>query len=146
MSLAIVPCSLRDANAFVAQHHRHHKPDRGHKFSVALAEDGKIVAVAIVGRPKARHSDDGLTLEVTRLASDGTKNACSMLYGAAWRVAKALGYRRLLTYTLSSEPGTSLRASGWRCCGPAGGGSWSSPSRPRTDKHPLEEKTKWEAA
>ena len=100
-----MPCSLREANAFVAQHHRHHKPDRGHKFSVALAQDGKTVAVAIVGRPKARHSDDGQTLEVTRLASDGTKNACSMLYGAAWRVAKALGYRRLLTYTLGSEPG-----------------------------------------
>jgi hypothetical protein len=102
-------------------------------------------AVCIVGRPVARHNDDGATLEVTRVASDGCPNACSCLYGASWRAAKALGYGRLITYILESEAGTTLKASGWRLVGKRGGGSWSVPSRPRVDKHPLQKKFLWEA-
>jgi hypothetical protein len=123
MGLTVVPCDFSDACAFVSRHHRHHKPPIGHKFSLAVVdEDGEIRAVCVVGRPVARGNDDGMTLEVTRLASDGCRNACSCLYGAAWRAAKALGYRRLVTYILSDEPGTSLKASGWRCLGERGGG------------------------
>lgn len=98
-----------------------------------------------MGRPVARHNDDGWTCEVTRVATDGCKNACSALYGAAWRAAKALGYRRLITYTLASEPGTSLRAAGWRVIGQVKGRSWWTPTRPRFDKHPTLDKIAWEA-
>jgi hypothetical protein len=121
--LNVVPCHLDEAKAFVAQHHRHHKPPVGHKFSLAVAdEDGKVRAVCIVGRPVARMLDDGMTLELTRLASDGCPNACSCLYGAAWRAAKALGYGRLITYILDDEPGVTLKAAGWKCLGQRGGG------------------------
>ena len=100
----------------------------------------------MVGRPVARMLNDGATLEVNRLCTDGTPNACSMLYGAAWRAAKALGYRRLITYTLPEEGGASLRASGWRLVGLRGGGSWGRESRPRTDVAGLTgKKTLWEA-
>ena len=143
--LVITPLPLDEANAFVARHHRHHGPVRGYKFALAVSiVDGPICGVAIVGRPVARVLDDGLTLEVTRVATDGTRNAASMLYGACRRAAFALGYRRLVTYTLPSERGSSLRASGWRVIGEAGGGSWSCPSRPRVDKHPTQPKIRWE--
>jgi hypothetical protein len=146
--LAVVPCPLDEANAFVKQHHRHHGKAVGHRFSLAVADEaGEVRGVAIVGRPVARMLDDGWTLEVTRVAvRDGSPNACSALYAAAWRAARALGYRRLVTYTLDTEPGTSLRAAGWRLVGEAGGGPWSRPSRPRVDKHPLQGKFRWEAA
>ena len=98
----------------------------------------------MVGRPVARHSDDGWTLEVTRLATDGAPNACSSLYGAAWRVCREMGYSRCITYILADEPGTSLKASGWKCLGERGGGSWSCKSRPRVDKHPLQRKLMFE--
>lgn len=103
--------------------------------------------VAIVGRPVARLLDNGWTLEVNRVCTDGARNACSMLYGAAWRAAKALGFRRLITYTLPEEGGASLRASGWYCVGERGGGTWDRPnnSRPRVDKHPTQVKLLWEA-
>lgn len=140
----IVPCELDEANAFVAQTHRHHRPVIGHKFSIALAECEKVVGVAIVGRPVARMLNDGFTLEVTRLATDGTKNACSKLYAAAWRTAREMGYKRLVTYILDTESGTSLRAAGWRCVGQAGGGSWSRGNRPRVDKHPTQGKIRFE--
>src|SRR5262249_26402395 len=118
----------------------------GHKFSLAVCDDDRVIhGVAIVGRPIARALDDGLTLEVTRVATDGTKNACSALYGACRRAAFALGFKRIGTYILVSEPGTSLKAAGWKCLGEAGGGSWSVPSRPRVDKHPLQAKLRWEA-
>jgi hypothetical protein len=144
--LSVVPCHLDEAKAFVAQHHRHHKPPVGHKFSLAVADEaGKVRAVCIVGRPVARMLDDGMTLELTRLASDGCPNACSCLYGAAWRAAKALGYGRLITYILDDEPGVTLKAAGWKCLGQRGGGSWSVPSRPRVDKHPLQKKLLWQA-
>lgn len=144
--LFIVPLHFREAVLFVQKHHRHHRSPVGHKFSLAAADESDVVrGVCMVGRPVARCNDDGWTLEVTRLASDGCANACSCLYGAAWRAAKALGYRRLITYILDDEPGTSLKASGWRCIGERGGGSWSCKSRPRVDKHPLQKKILWAA-
>lgn len=100
--------------------------------------DDKIVGVAIVGRPVSRHRDDGVTLEITRLCTDGTRNACSFLYGACARAAFALGFKRIGTYILASENGASVKAAGWRLIGETPGRSWSVPSRPRVDTHPLE--------
>ena len=131
--LDVVPISLDEANAFVQARHRHHQPVVGHKFSIAVAEGEKVRGVAIVGRPVARGNDDGWTLEVSRCCTDGAPNACSMLYGAAWRAASALGYRRLITYTLPSEGGASLRGAGWKLLGQRGGGNWNTPARPRID-------------
>lgn len=143
--LSIAPCTLTDANALVDRLHRHHPPVVGHKFSLAVVDDaGMVRGACIVGRPVSRVLDDGWTAEINRLVTDGCENACSALYAAAWRTAKAMGYRRLLTYILESEPGISLRAAGWRLVGPAGGGSWNTPSRPRIDAHPLERKQRWE--
>ncbi|WP_396654965.1 XF1762 family protein [Microbacterium foliorum] len=143
--LHIRTITLRDANTFIHQQHRHHKPVTGHKFSLSVIDDeGRVRGVATIGRPVARHRDDGATVEVTRVATDGCPNACSALYGAAWRAAKALGYERLGTYTLVSEPGTSLRAAGWRQVHVVRGRSWSAPSRRRHDAHPLEDKVLWE--
>lgn len=143
--LHIIPCELDEAQKFVKTHHRHHGKVTGHKFSVACCtEDEVIRGVAIVGRPVSRHLDDGWTLEVIRLATDGTPNACSCLYGASRRAAFALGFRRLVTYILDTEPGTSLFAAGWKCVGTAGGGSWNCPSRPRIDKHPTQKKLRFE--
>jgi hypothetical protein len=144
MKLVAVPLELVEANAFVTQYHRHHRPIIGHKFSIGCALDGAIVGAVIVGRPVARMRDDGETLEVTRLCTDGTKNACSFLYGTAARAAFALGYRRIGTYILASEPGTSLTAAGWRCLGERGGGAWGRGNRPRVDKHPTERKLLFE--
>jgi hypothetical protein len=143
--LALTPIDLKDASAFVRQHHRHHTPPAGHKFSLAAMLGENLVGVVIVGRPVSRHRDDGLTLEITRLCTDGTKNACSFLYGAAARAAFALGYRRIGTYILKREPGTSLAAAGWKLIGEVRGRSWSCPSRPRIDKHPAEPKLLFEA-
>lgn len=144
--LELTTISLAEANRFVDRVHRHHQPVVGHKFSLAAVLGREIVGVCIVGRPVARHRDDGETLEVTRLATDGTRNACSFLYGAAARATFALGYRRIGTYVLASEPGTSLRAAGWRVVGEVRGRSWSCESRPRVDKHPTENKTLFELA
>ena len=144
MSLEIVPCNQAEAKAFVAQHHRHHKPPLGSIFQVACADGDKVVGVAIVGRPVSRMLDNGWTVEVTRLCTDGTANACSKLYAAAWKAARALGYRRCITYILDTERGASVTAAGWRCVGKAGGGSWSCKSRPRVDKHPTQGKLRFE--
>lgn len=144
MGLQLTPISISDACEFVRRHHRHHRPPVGGLFAVSCSCDGEVVGVAIVGRPVARMLQDGWTAEVTRVATDGTKNACSMLYGACWRACRALNYRRLVTYTLDTEPGTTLLAAGWKCIGKAGGGSWSVPSRPRVDKHPTQMKLRWE--
>src|SRR5262249_37852546 len=135
--LTIVPIRFAEACRLIERHHRHHKPARGHKFSLAVTAGDQVVGVATVGRPVARRLGDGGTLEVNRSCTDGTPNANSMLYAAAWRVAKNLGYRRLITYTLPEESGSSLRAAGWRRVGAAGGGSWNKPLRPRVDAHPL---------
>ncbi len=145
--LHVVPCSFDEACAFVAQHHRHHLPPVGHKFSIAVADEaGEVRGVCIVGRPINNHLDDGWTLEVTRVATDGCPNACSALYGAAWRVVKGLGYRRLVTYILKTEPGTSLKAVGWRWIGDVKGKSWSHASRPRIDKHSIQDRMRWEVS
>lgn len=146
MSLEIIHVELEEANTFVLNHHRHHQPARGHKFSIGCVDGEKLVGVAIIGRPVSRHMDDGLTLEVNRVATDGTKNASSMLYGAARRACFALGYKRLVTYTLPTESGASLRGAGWKVLGTAKGGSWSRNGRERSDDHPLQKKIKWEAA
>ncbi len=133
LSLRLVPLTLAQANEHVMAWHRHNDPVPGCKFSIGAADETDTLrAVAIVGRPVARHYDDGLTLEVVRVASDGAKNACSMLYAAAARATFALGYRRLVTYTQATESGSSLRAAGWRVIAqrPARK-SWDNPSRPR---------------
>lgn len=146
MSPHVIPVTLREARAFVAAQHRHHRPPQGGLFAVAVTDGATIRGVAIVGKPVARMLSDDFTAEVTRLCTDGARNACSMLYAAAWRAARALGYRRLVTYTLPSEGGASLRAAGWRLVGEAGGGSWSRAARPRVDTHPTQAKLRWEAA
>jgi hypothetical protein len=123
--MKVVPITLREAQAFIAEHHRHNKPPRGWKFGIGLVDhsrmfmngpviqQGVMVGVATAGRPVARHYDDGVTLEVNRTCTDGTANANSMLYGAVWRAAKAMGYVRCITYTQADETGVSLRAAGW---------------------------------
>lgn len=149
MMLQIVPISLQEANQFIKGHHRHHRPKtNGYRFCIGVADDEKIVGVAIIGNPVARHLCDGWTLEVNRTCTDGTRNANSMLYGAAWKAARALGYKKLITYTLPEEGGASLRGAGWTCLGLAGGGTWNRPNcdRPRVDLHPLQQKIKWEKA
>ena len=142
--LTITPITQREANAYVETNHRHHKPVTGAIFCIAVSDGDKVRGVVIVGRPVARRLQDGWTAEVTRCCTDGARNACSMLYAAAWRAARAMGYRKLITYTLPEEGGASLRATGFRCIGEAGGGSWNVPSRPRVDTHPLQRKLRWE--
>lgn len=142
--LQLIPITISDASAFVKQFHRHHIPPVGGLFAVACGNNDIVCGVAIVGRPVARGLQDGWTAEVTRLATDGTRNACSILYAAAWRACRALGYRRLVTYILDTEPGTSLKAAGWREVGKVTGRSWSCPSRPRVDKHPTQGKLRFE--
>jgi hypothetical protein len=144
--LILQPITYREACAFILAHHRHHGAPQGWLFGVAVSRGLDIVGVAVVGRPVSRHLDNGWTAEVTRCCTDGTKNVPSMLYGACWRAAQALGYRRLITYILKSESGTSLLASGWKVIGERGGGSWHRPSRPRIDTAPIEGKMLWEAA
>ena len=141
----VTPITLREARAFVTRVHRHHRAPQGGLFAIAASEGDDVVAVAIVGMPVARMLADGFTAEVTRLAAtEGTPNACSMLYAAAWRAARAMGYRRLVTYTLAEERGTSLVAAGWKRIGEAGGGIWDRKSRPRVDTHPTQAKIRWE--
>jgi hypothetical protein len=132
--LRATPLDLESANEFVARYHRHHGEVAGHKFSIGATLGGELTGVVIVGRPIARLRDDGNTLEVTRLCTDGTPNACSFLYGAAARASFALGYGRIGTYIRIDEPGISLTASGWRLIGTTGKGSWDRPSRLRRDK------------
>ena len=143
--LMLQPVTYSEACRFIELYHRHHLPPQGWKFGIAVNDGEKVVGVVAVGRPVSRHLDDGWTLELTRCCTDGTKDVASMLYGAARRATFALGYRRLITYILKWEPGTSLKAAGWKCLGTAGGGSWNVPSRPRVDKAPTEQKTLWEA-
>ena len=143
MALELRPISFRDAQEFVRENHRHNKPPVGHKFSVACYDGGRICGVAMVGRPVGRYLDDGFTLEVNRCCTDGTKNACTMLYGAAWRAAKALGYKHMVTYTRQSENGSSLRAAGWKFDGPAGGTHWTGQRYEQTELVLDEPKFRW---
>jgi hypothetical protein len=149
IKLRITPITIRDAKQFVAEVHRHHKPPAGAIFAVActasMSGSEKIIGVAMTGRPVSRVLDNGWTVEVTRVAVlEGFPNACSKLYAATWRAARAMGYTKAITYTLKSEKGTSVQAAGWQCIGESGGGSWSRPGRPRIDRHPLQRKIKWE--
>lgn len=144
MALDIVPVSLAEANQFVLSHHRHHKPVVGHKFSIGCTDGEKIVGVAIVGRPVSRYLDNGMTLEVTRLCTDGTKNACSMLYAAAWRAARAMGYKKVITYILDTENGASVKAAGYKCIGQAGGLRWTGKRKPEVDLCPAQMKLRFE--
>ena len=142
--MMLEPITLTAAKLYVERYHRHHKPPVSGLFAIAASKKGGgIVGVIIVGRPVSRNLDDGYTVEITRCCTDGTKNACSFLYGAAWKAARALGYRRALTFTLPIEGGASLRACGWVNDGQTPGRSWSVPSRPRKDKHPLGIKDRW---
>lgn len=152
--LELVPMSIREARAFVARHHRTHRKRKIiARFALGVARDGEVVAVAIVGNPKAKALQDGWTAEVVRVCSidqrpegEHASCACSMLYAACWRAARALGFRRLVTYTLPEEGGASLRGAGWKEIGSAGGGSWSRRERPRVDEHPTQAKLRWERA
>lgn len=138
------PITKAEAWDFIREHHRHHDVPVGALWWHGVQDDeGRLVGVAIVGRPVSRILDDGLTMEVTRLCTIGVPNACSMLYGAARRAALAKGFRRGLTYILETEDGASLRAAGWRYLGSTDGGSWSRPSRPREDHHPTCRKRKY---
>lgn len=143
VDLKIVPITLKAANDFVAQYHRHHKPSVGHKFSIGLNNNDDLIGVAIMGRPVARGSDDGFTIEVARLCTNGAKNACSMLYQAAARASKELGYKKIQTYILQSESGTSLKASGWQMEATTAGGRWNHTHGSRNNEHPLEPKQRW---
>ena len=140
--LTLRPVSFREAAQFVSDNHRHHKAPVGHKFSIACYEGERLCGVVMVGRPVSRFLDDGLTLEVNRLCTDGTRNACSFLYSAAWRAAQALGYKRIFTYTMKSESGASLRAAGWTCEGEAGGPNWTG-ERYRQEEMFPEMKIRW---
>ena len=142
--LELQPLTFAEACEFIKRHHRHHRPPVSHKFSIGVNDGENVVGVVVVGRPVARHLDNGYTAEVTRLCTDDTPHVASKLYAAAWRAARAMGYRRLITYILASESGTSVRASGWRELHRVKGRSWSCPSRPRVDKHPTEDKLLFE--
>ena len=130
-TIKAVPLTLRQANAFVAEKHRHSRPVRGAKLSVGIAVRGQLVGVAIIGRPVSRRLDDGETIEVTRVCTDGTLHACSCLYGRVIRIARELGYKRVVTYTLASEPGSSLKAAGFVRDADVPNANWDKPSRPR---------------
>ena len=146
--MRVTPITLREARVYVGRVHRHHKPPQGGLFAIAASEGDEVVGVVIVGRPIAQRLDDGWTVEVTRLATDGSKNACSMLYRAAWRAARAMGYQKLITYTLPEEGGTSLRAAGFTLVGQTNGDTWNRPNggRPRVDLNPNQVKLRWELA
>jgi len=142
----VVPLTLAEANQMVTAHHRHHRPVVGHRFSIGVQSDGVLVGAAIVGRPVARMLDNGATAEVTRCVTDGTPNACSMLYAACWRAWRAMGGHRLITYTLATESGASLRAAGWKVLYEtvARPNGWDTPSRRRTSG-PQVAKQLWES-
>lgn len=134
MALRIVPVNRDQAYAAIRAWHRHHVPPLGYRFAVGCASGTRLVGVATAGRPVARHLDDGLTIEVTRVATDDTRYACSMLYGACWRAGRALGYRRAVTYTQVGESGASLRAAGWvHAATRAARAGWDMPGRRRDD-------------
>lgn len=140
--MKIRPITFREACDFIAANHRHHKPTVGCKFCLGLYDGDKLCGVAVCGRPVSRHLDNGLTCEINRLCTDGTANACSMLYGASCRVAKAMGYKKVVTYILESENGASLKASNFVCEGIAGGTHWTG-KRNLGQPIPNELKTRW---
>lgn len=144
MSLELQPVNFETACDFVTTYHSHHPAPQGYKFAIGVNDGEKLVGVVMVGRPVARGLDDGWTAEVIRCCTDGTKNAASMLYGAAARAARAMGYKRVVTYTMKSETGISLIASGWKALYDTRGKSWDTPKRRRVDKHLIESRVLWE--
>lgn len=138
-----VPLELKRANEFVESLHRHHPPVYRDKFRIGCEKDGRLVGVVQLGRPVARGLDDGKTIEVVRLCTDGTPYVCSYLYGKAARIAREMGYERIVTYILDEEPGTSLKASGWKLDGITDAKSWDCPSRPRKTAAPTCAKQRW---
>jgi len=143
VDMKIVPITLKTANQFVSNYHRHHKPSVGHKFSIGLNNNDDLIGVAIMGRPVARGSDDGFTIEVARLCTNGAKNACSMLYQAAARASKELGYKKIQTYILNDESGISLKAAGWKLECITKGGKWIHTHGERNNYHPIQSKQRW---
>lgn len=144
--LVVVPITWRDAAAYVQLHHRHSARPHGYRAAIAAAVGDEVVGVAILGRPINKTLDDGWTLEVLRCCTEGHPNANSFLYGASWRLARALGYRRAVTYTLKSESGSSLKAAGWQIVGEVRPQTWDRRLRPRIDKHELQERFRWEVS
>src|SRR5713226_1085903 len=146
--LFVVPCTIGEANAYVQQMHRHHGSIALARLAFAVADEtGLVRGVALVGRPCNTYLDDDWTLEVRRVCTDGCPNACSLLYGAAWKAAKAIGYRRLVTYTLPEEGGASLRAVGWKPVLGCGGRPWNHKKRVRQESPLfLTKKTRWEVS
>lgn len=140
--MKIVPITLREANAYVDKYHRHHNASRGCKFAIGCMNGDELCGVAICGRPVGRYLDNGLTLEITRLCTDGTRNACSKLYSACVKVAKAMGYEKVVTYILQSENGASLKASNFTCEGEAGKPMWTG-TRKRDNGVPQEKKQRY---
>jgi hypothetical protein len=144
MEINLVPITFKICCEFIAQFHRHHAPPVGHKFSIGIEDKNKkLRGVCCVGRPVARGLDDGYTAEITRVCTDGVKNGCSMLYGAAARTAMGMGYKRIITYILENENGTSLLASNYKFDGIIIGRAWGCPSRIRLDTHPLGNKKRF---
>jgi hypothetical protein len=143
MSLELAPLTVKRANRFVRELHRHSDPVVGCKFAIGCLRDGLLVGVSICGRPVCRELDDGYTMEVLRVCTDGTFNACSFLYGASRKVGRAMGYRVIITYTLKDEPGTSLLAVGAKPVGLVKGRQWDTPSRPRAARR-VEDRIRWE--
>lgn len=151
MTVTIIPCTLGEAGEFVANFHRHNKPPQGGLFACGASDGARLVGVGIVGRPVSRHMQDGSTAEVTRccVLDDAPKGTPSAIYGALWRAAKALGWRRLITYTLQSESGASLRGAGWKVLAeraPSDPARWQ--SRPGREWQPVvgQAKLLWGAA
>lgn len=141
--MKIRPITFHEACEFISRHHRHSRPTVGCKFCIGLFDNAEMVGCAVCGRPVARRLDDGLTVEINRLCTDGTRNACSMLYGAACRVAKAMGYEKAVTFTLMSENGASLKASGFTLeAENCGGIKWTGP-RDKGQDLPKENKKRW---
>ena len=144
--MKLSPITLKEASAYITEHHRHCVAPRGWKFGISLrSADGDVHGVVVVGRPIARLLDDGQTAEITRLCTDGTKNACSMLYSAARRAAFAMGYRRIITYTLATETGASLRASGFTNTAITEAYTWNRSRRLRPNSLPICPKVRWES-
>ena len=143
--LRVIPYTLKQANQFIAQHHRHHKPVQGHRFSLACVDSSQLICgVCVVGRPTARETPQYKVGEVTRMCTDGASNACSILYAAAARVCREMGFEKIQTFILENESGVSLKAAGWVFEQMSNGGNWNRPSRGkrRTDQ-PMNAKQRW---
>lgn len=144
--LALQPMGYKEACSFIATHHRHHGVPQGFKYAIGCNNGERIVGVVIVGRPVARLLDDGFTAEITRCCTDSTPHVASKLYAAAWRAARAMGYRRMITYTMKDETGVSLVAAGWKIVYQTRGDTWNRPGtgRIRVDAQPTGQKSLWE--